>query len=61
MSCESCPCKRTDCPRHGDSAACREHRRTSKRKLLTHCEKLEQKAQRKAERLARKSNQRGEA
>lgn len=46
---ENCPCKRINCPRHGDCAACREHHHASSRKPLTRCEKLEPKAQRKAE------------
>ena len=39
-------------PRHGDCDACREHHHTSKRKLLTYCEKLERKALRKNEKQA---------
>ena len=50
----SCPCRRVNCPRHGDCAACREYHQSSARKMLTHCEKLEQKARRKAERQAEK-------
>ena len=45
---DACPCKRVDCPRHGDCAACREHHHASYRKPLTRCEKLARKEQRKA-------------
>ena len=40
---DPCPCRRVNCPRHGDCAACREHHRACGRKPLTDCEKLEQK------------------
>lgn len=49
----ACPCARVNCPRHGDCDACREHHHTSKRKLLTYCEKLERKALRKNEKQAK--------
>ena len=41
---EPCLCKRVNCPRHGNCAACREHHHNSRRKKLTRCEKLQQKA-----------------
>ena len=50
----ACPCRRVNCPRHGDCAACREHHHSSRRKKLTRCEKLAQKERRKAERRERK-------
>lgn len=43
MCMKICPCKRTDCPRHGDCEACREHHHASDRKPLTRCEKQEKK------------------
>ena len=55
MEQESCPCRRVNCPRHGDCAACREYHHASGRKPLTRCEKLERKEQRKAERQERKA------
>ena len=45
---DACPCKRVDCSRQGDCAACREHHHASYRKPLTRCEKLARKEQRKA-------------
>ena len=47
MEQQNCPCKRTDCPRHGDCLACGEHHHAPGRKPLTRCEKLERKARRK--------------
>ena len=55
MEQDFCPCKRTNCPRHGDCAACREHHRR-KHNSLTYCEKLERKVRRTVERKARKSS-----
>lgn len=52
---ESCPCRRMNCPRHGDCAACREHHHVSGRKPLTRCEKLARKEQRKQGKLKRRS------
>lgn len=52
---ETCPCKRVNCLRHGNCAACREHHHTSKHKPLTYCEKREEKKQCKAERQVRKA------
>ena len=49
----ACPCRRVECPRHGDCAACKEHHHSSPRKPLTRCEKLARKEQRKAERQGR--------
>ena len=49
-----CPCKRTDCLRHGDCTACREYHHTSGHKPLTRCEMLAQKGRRKAEKQARR-------
>lgn len=60
MEQQNCPCKRTDCPRHGDCLACWEHHHASGRKPLTRCEKLERKARRKDERQARKQKKSGE-
>ena len=53
MEQQNCPCKRTDCPRHGDCFACWEHHHASGRKPLTRCEKLE----RKSEKHARKQQE----
>jgi hypothetical protein len=36
----NCPCKRVKCERHGNCAVCMEHHHSSKRKLLTACERL---------------------
>lgn len=49
---DPCPCRRVNCPRYGDCAACREHHHSSERKPLTRCEKLERKVRRKAARDA---------
>lgn len=54
MQQETCPCRRVNCPRHGDCAACLEHHHASDRKPLTRCEKLAQKGRRNAERRAGK-------
>lgn len=37
-----CPCKRVNCARHGDCAACRKHHST--KKLLPTCERVQKKA-----------------
>ena len=52
MEQDFCPCKLTNCPRHGDCAACREHHRR-KHNSLTHCEKLERKAMGKSDTIRR--------
>lgn len=36
---EKCPCKKTDCKRHGDCAACRAHHAKSKKNKPVACEK----------------------
>ena len=41
----TCPCKRINCPRHGDCASCRAHHHISRRNGFTWCEKLERKQQ----------------
>ena len=41
---ENCPCRRVNCPRHGDCAACRAHHRDSQRKRP--CERAREKAAR---------------
>ena len=43
-----CPCKRMKCERYGDCDACGAYHHSHARKPLTRCEKLEQKAQRRA-------------
>lgn len=50
----NCPCKRLKCERHGDCKACIEHHHTSKRKLYTYCEKVENKMERKREKELKK-------
>ena len=57
MTQDPCPCRRVNCPRHGDCAACREHHRACGRKPLTDCEKLEQKKKHKADRQRRKARE----
>ena len=52
MCMKICPCKRTDCPRHGDCEACREHHHASDRKQLTRCEKPEKKKRGKRSKLS---------
>ena len=37
MTWENCPCKKRNCPRHGDCAACRAHHQGSRRRRP--CEK----------------------
>lgn len=39
----SCPCKRKNCERHGDCAACREHHKNVQRKYLPACDRLSEK------------------
>ena len=46
MNQASCPCKRTNCPRHGDCDACRAHHQASRRRRP--CEKEPEKAARAA-------------
>lgn len=50
-----CPCKRVNCPRHGDCAACREHHHTSGSKKLTRCERLALKESRSVEKPERRN------
>lgn len=49
MNQASCPCKRTNCPRHGDCDACRAHHQASKRRRP--CEKEPEKAAQAVHRL----------
>lgn len=50
MENENCPCTRTKCERHGKCDECRQHHHSmTGRKALTRCEKLENKAQKKAD------------
>jgi hypothetical protein len=51
---DNCPCKRTKCERYGDCIACKEHHNTSDKKLLTACERIEAKEERKHRRVKRK-------
>lgn len=37
---ENCPCKRTNCERHGDCVACKEHHHSLEQKLMTSCERI---------------------
>ncbi|NLC78620.1 MAG: hypothetical protein GX683_02685 [Ruminococcaceae bacterium] len=50
----SCPCKRTECERHGNCAACRARHHGDPRKPLTSCEKREKKAEHKEEKAQKK-------
>lgn len=43
QSSHPCPCKRMQCPRHGDCAACRDHHDQFKRKMRPACERPEAK------------------
>ena len=36
----NCPCKKLECERHGDCAACKEHHRSVKKKVIPECERL---------------------
>lgn len=40
---KNCPCKRTECPRHGDCTACRAHHHNDSRWPMTSCERLQKK------------------
>lgn len=42
-----CPCKRVQCERHGNCAACTEHHHAPGKKLLTACERIKAKEERK--------------
>lgn len=42
-----CPCKRTKCERYRNCNACKTHHHSSKHKLLTICERLKLKENRK--------------
>lgn len=44
---ENCPCKRIQCERHGNCAACKEHHYT-KKKYLPACERIKAKAEKAA-------------
>lgn len=35
-----CPCKRTQCERHGDCSACRVHHNNMKRKMRVACDRI---------------------
>jgi hypothetical protein len=48
---ENCPCKRTECERHGNCTACREHHSSLKGKSLTYCERLKEKEERRSRRV----------
>ncbi len=42
-----CPCKRTQCERHGNCAACKRHHYMPNKKLLPACERIAAKEKRK--------------
>lgn len=42
-----CPCKRTKCERYQNCDACRVHHHSSKQKIMTACERLKAKEERK--------------
>lgn len=43
MEGKKCPCRRVNCKRHGDCAACREHHHNVHKIPLTTCERIEAK------------------
>lgn len=51
---EECPCKRQQCPRHGDCVTCREHHLSNK-KIPTYCEQIKDKEKREAKQAQRRS------
>lgn len=44
---KECPCKRIHCVRHGDCEACWNHHHAPGKKMLTTCERLKAKAEKK--------------
>ena len=50
-----CPCKRVKCERHGDCAACMAHHHAPGKKLLTACERIAAKEERKNRRVAERN------
>jgi hypothetical protein len=44
-----CPCKRIKCERHENCVACKEYHHASGRKLLTACERIKAKEERKTD------------
>lgn len=54
MNTENCPCKRINCERHGNCAACKAYHQT-RRKSPAYCEKTEKKEHKRAERAQRRS------
>lgn len=50
-----CPCKRIQCERHGDCAACMAHHHAPGKKLLAACERIAAKEERKNKRAAERN------
>lgn len=46
---KDCPCKRKNCERHGDCAACKEHHHVLQKRSLTTCERIKQKEAKKSD------------